>query len=144
MTQVTARRDTIPTTSSDIGNLARLRMVLLPSQPTGFCQLHRSNHAVWLRSKRFVLYAGASLNVCLVMVKRRHDPFGEVIFGKRRAQQFGTHERPTNIAKECDLRVMTHIENLNYDQVGNLYGLRNWVEYGLKQKQERVGWADFH
>lgn len=38
---------------------------------------------------------------------------------------------------------MTHIENLKYDQVGNLYGLRNWVEYGLKQSKNELGWADF-
>jgi len=39
--------------------------------------------------------------------------------------------------------VMTHIEKLKYDQVGNLYGLRNWVEYGLKQSKNELGWADF-
>lgn len=27
--------------------------------------------------------------------------------------------------------------------VGNLYGLRNWVEYGLKQSKNELGWADF-
>jgi len=30
-----------------------------------------------------------------------------------------------------------------YHQVGNLYGLRNWVEYGLKQSKNELGWADF-
>jgi SRSO17 transposase len=24
-----------------------------------------------------------------------------------------------------------------------LYGLRNWVEYGLKQSKNELGWADF-
>jgi len=38
---------------------------------------------------------------------------------------------------------MTHIPNLKYHQVGNLYGLRNWVEYGLKQSKNELGWADF-
>ena len=38
---------------------------------------------------------------------------------------------------------MTKIPNLKYDQVGNLYGLRNWVEYGLKQTKNELGWADF-
>jgi len=38
---------------------------------------------------------------------------------------------------------MTHIANLKYHQVGNLYGLRNWVEYGLKQSKNELGWADF-
>jgi len=30
---------------------------------------------------------------------------------------------------------------LNYKDVGNLYGCRNWVEYGLNQNE--LGWADF-
>jgi SRSO17 transposase len=38
---------------------------------------------------------------------------------------------------------MTKIPNLKYHQVGNLYGLRNWVEYGLKQTKNELGWADF-
>ncbi|OWY64133.1 hypothetical protein B7486_48970 [cyanobacterium TDX16] len=38
---------------------------------------------------------------------------------------------------------MTHIPNLKYHQVGNLYGLRDWVEYGLKQSKNELGWADF-
>ena len=39
--------------------------------------------------------------------------------------------------------VMTHIPNLKYHQVGNLYGLLNWVEYGLKQSKNKLGWAHF-
>ncbi|BDA75701.1 hypothetical protein CAL7716_098670 [Calothrix sp. PCC 7716] len=27
--------------------------------------------------------------------------------------------------------------------VGNLYGFRNWIEYGLKQAKNELGWADF-
>lgn len=30
---------------------------------------------------------------------------------------------------------MTRIPNLKYHQFGNLYGLRNWVEYGLKKSK---------
>ncbi len=32
---------------------------------------------------------------------------------------------------------------LLYKEVGNLYGLRTWVEYGLKQSKDELGWADF-
>lgn len=38
---------------------------------------------------------------------------------------------------------MTKIPKINYKKVGNLYGLRNWVEYGLKQSKNELGWADF-
>jgi hypothetical protein len=30
---------------------------------------------------------------------------------------------------------MTLIPGIKYKEVGNLYGLRNWVEYGLKQSK---------
>jgi len=39
--------------------------------------------------------------------------------------------------------VMTEIPGLNYKDVGNLYGCRNWVEYGLNQSKNELGWADF-
>lgn len=39
--------------------------------------------------------------------------------------------------------VMTWVEDISYHQVGDLYGLRNWVEYGLKQSKNELGWADF-
>ena len=29
------------------------------------------------------------------------------------------------------------------EDVGDLYGKRNWVEYGLKQSKNERGWADF-
>lgn len=39
--------------------------------------------------------------------------------------------------------VMTHVADISYKQVGDLYGLRNWVEYGFKQCKNELGWADF-
>ena len=38
---------------------------------------------------------------------------------------------------------MTKIPGIKYKEVGNLYGLRNWIEYGLKQSKNELGWADF-
>lgn len=38
---------------------------------------------------------------------------------------------------------MTKVPGIKYQEVGNLYGLRNWVEYGLKQSKNELGWADF-
>ena len=39
--------------------------------------------------------------------------------------------------------VMTEIPELDYKDVGNLYCCRNWVEYGLNQSKNELGWADF-
>ncbi|MUL38291.1 hypothetical protein BWI75_18655 [Gloeocapsopsis sp. AAB1 = 1H9] len=38
---------------------------------------------------------------------------------------------------------MTKVSGIKYKEVGNLYGLRNWVEYGLKQSKNELGWAEF-
>lgn len=35
------------------------------------------------------------------------------------------------------------IPGLNYKDLGNFYGCRNWVEYGLNQSKNELGWADF-
>ncbi len=39
--------------------------------------------------------------------------------------------------------MMSNKKRLIYKNVGNLYGQRNWVEYGLKQSKNELGWADF-
>jgi SRSO17 transposase len=38
---------------------------------------------------------------------------------------------------------MTYIPGINYKEIGNLFGIRTWVEYGLKQSKNELGWADF-
>jgi SRSO17 transposase len=38
---------------------------------------------------------------------------------------------------------MTKVTGIKYKEVGNLSGLRNWVEYGLKQSKNELGWTDF-
>jgi hypothetical protein len=38
---------------------------------------------------------------------------------------------------------MTKIPRVKFKEVGNIYGLRNWIEYGLKQSKNELGWADF-
>jgi hypothetical protein len=38
---------------------------------------------------------------------------------------------------------MTKVPGVTYGKVGNLFGLRTWVEYGLKHSKNELGWADF-
>jgi hypothetical protein len=38
---------------------------------------------------------------------------------------------------------MTNVPRIKSSEVGNLYGLRTWIEYGLKQSKNELGWADF-
>jgi hypothetical protein len=39
--------------------------------------------------------------------------------------------------------IMTNLEGKIEKTVGNIYGLRTWIEYGLKQSKNELGWADF-
>ncbi|PSB59983.1 IS701 family transposase [Chroococcidiopsis cubana CCALA 043] len=39
--------------------------------------------------------------------------------------------------------VMSKYPDITPREVGNFYGLRSWVEYGLKQSKNELGWADF-
>lgn len=38
---------------------------------------------------------------------------------------------------------MTNLEGKIQKQLGGLYSLRNWIEYGFKQIKDELGWADF-
>ena len=38
---------------------------------------------------------------------------------------------------------MLPILGVSYQDIGNIYGLRTWVEYGFKQCKSELGWADF-
>jgi hypothetical protein len=38
---------------------------------------------------------------------------------------------------------MTQVPGIKYHEIGNIYGIRTWVEYGLKQSKNELGWADF-
>lgn len=68
----------------------------------------------------------------------------EIIYGQRRATQFWQiTSDPKTLPKNGTWFVMSHEAGVTYKEVGNLYGLRNWVEYGLKQSKNELGWADF-
>ena len=38
---------------------------------------------------------------------------------------------------------MTKIPNIKYKEVGGIYGIRAWIEYGFKQCKSELGWSDF-
>jgi SRSO17 transposase len=60
----------------------------------------------------------------------------EIIFGKKRSRRFWEITiDPETMPENSTWYVMTEIPKLNYKDVGNLYGCRNWVEYGLNQSK---------
>ena len=68
----------------------------------------------------------------------------EIIFGKRGEVRYwqittDTEQLPGN----STWYVMSKYPDITPRDVGNYYGLRTWVEYGLKQSKNELGWADF-
>jgi FOG: Transposase len=105
----------------------------------------RSNHAVWLpKEQRVRCNRWREFTRVFSDGTTQQRYIREVIFGKRRATQFWEITTdPKTLPKNSTWYVMTHVPEIKYHQVGNLYGLRNWVEYGLKQSKNELGWADF-
>lgn len=105
----------------------------------------RSNHAMWLpkdqhiRANRWRAYDRTFSDG---RIETRF--IREIIYGKPRAKRYWqlTTDKET-LPSASTWMVMTHVENISYKQVGDLYGLRNWVEYGFKQCKNELGWADF-
>ena len=68
----------------------------------------------------------------------------EIVFGRRREVQYWLITTdPDKLPETSTWYVMTKIPGVKFKEVGNIYGLRNWIEYGLKQSKNELGWADF-
>lgn len=105
----------------------------------------RRNHGVWLPKGQTVrcnrwrkfdrIFSDKTTEVRYVR---------EIIFARKRSRRFWEITTDPEIMPENSTwYVMTEISGLNYKDVGNLYGYRNWVEYGLNQSKNELGWADF-
>jgi SRSO17 transposase len=68
----------------------------------------------------------------------------EIIHGKRGEHRYW--QITTDIEQlpgNSTWYVMSKYPNIIPREVGNFYGLRTWVEYGLKQSKNELGWADY-
>jgi len=94
--------------------------------------------------KRLGTINGVNLLGDFLMVLTKFEPSLEIIFGKRHAVQYlQITTDPDTLPKNSTWWVMTLGPGIKYKEVGNMYGLRNWVESGLKQSKNELGWADF-
>ena len=68
----------------------------------------------------------------------------EIIHGKRTEKRYWqiTTDRD-NLPGNSTWYVMSKYPNIGSREVGNFYGLRTCVEYGLKQSKNELGWADY-
>jgi hypothetical protein len=68
----------------------------------------------------------------------------EIIYGKKRELRYWeiTRDKEDNCS-DSSWYVMTKIPNIKYKEVGGIYGVRTWIEYGFKNSKNELGWADF-
>jgi SRSO17 transposase len=106
----------------------------------------RSNHGVWLLPEEKVKqsrwqkferqFSDGSTQIRYVR---------EIIFGRRHTRTYwDLTTDPKTLPDNSTSYVMTNIPDIDYREVGNIYGLRTWVEYGFRQSKSELGWADFH
>lgn len=105
----------------------------------------RSNHGVWLPQGQKVRYnRWRPYNRIFSDGKQEKRYIREIVFGKRhQIQYWQVTTEPETLPSNSTWFIMTLVPGIKYKEVGNLYGLRNWVEYGLKQSKNELGWADF-
>jgi SRSO17 transposase len=68
----------------------------------------------------------------------------EVIYGKRqRKQYYLLTTDPETLPENSTSFVMVSAPEVKLQEIGDQYGFRTWIEYGLKQSKDTLGWADF-
>jgi SRSO17 transposase len=105
----------------------------------------RSNHGVWMpRGQRIRYTRWKAFERIFSNGKSEVRYLQEVIFGKRRTLRYWTITTdPLNLPENSTWFLMSNLPKALDKAVGNLYGLRTWVEYGFKHCKNHLGWADF-
>lgn len=105
----------------------------------------RSNHGCWMRADQKIIYSSWSEFDRVFSdgdVEIRY--IREIIYGVRRSvRYYQITTDKTALPEESTWFIMTNLEGNIKKKVGNVYGLRTWVEYGFKQIKNELGWADF-
>ena len=105
----------------------------------------RSNHSVELLPRQHIQYLKwHKFHRVFSDLSSEKRFIREIIYGKRaehRSWQITTdiEQLPGN----STWYVMSKYPDITPRDVGNFYGLRTWVEYGLKQSKNELGWADY-
>ena len=68
----------------------------------------------------------------------------EIVYGKKRAITYWeTTTDPETMPENSTTFVMTNLQGNLKKILGDLYGLRTWVEYGFRQCKQELGWTDY-
>ena len=105
----------------------------------------RSNHAVWLprelsvRANKWCKFERIFSNQ-----KAETRYIREIVYGKKRAVTYWEITTdPETMPENSTTFVMTNLQGDLKQTLGNLYGLRTWVEYGFRQCKQELGWTNY-
>ena len=107
----------------------------------------RSNHGIWMPNPQKVR-ANKWCKFERVFSNQESETryIREIIFGKRtRRTYWEVTTDPETMPETSTSFVMTNLTDSRSQiqkTLGNLYGLRTWVEYGFRQCKQELGWTD--
>lgn len=105
----------------------------------------RSNHCVDMGKRQYTQYLKWQRFKRVFSDLDSENRFiREIIHGKREEHRYWQITTDTQILPgNSTWYVMSKYPDITPRDVGNFYGLRTWVEYGLKQSKNELGWADY-
>ena len=108
----------------------------------------RSNHGVWLpREQKVRANKWCKFERTFSDQKSEIRYIREIIYGKRNKRTYWEITTdPKTMPENSTSFVMTNLQlsrSKMKKQLGNLYGLRTWVEYGFRQCKQELGWTDY-
>ena len=105
----------------------------------------RSNHGVWMPSDQKVrANKWCKFERRFSNQKSEIRYIREIIYGKRIAVTYWEVTTDSETMPENSTSfIMTNIQGNVKKFLGNLYGLRTWVEYGFRQCKQELGWTDY-
>ncbi len=105
----------------------------------------RSNHSVDLLKGQYTQYLKWQRFKRVFSDLSSENRFiREIIHGKRGEHRYWQITTDTlNLPRNSTWYVMSKYPDITPREVGNFYGIRTWVEYGLKQSKNELGWTDY-
>jgi SRSO17 transposase len=105
----------------------------------------RSNYALWLPQDQEVYqepWQRFERTFSNSTTETRY--LSEVIYNQRHRQQYWllTTDSKTLPAPSTSF-IMGAAPAVKLSEIGNCYGFRTWIEYGLQPAKDALGWADF-
>ncbi len=105
----------------------------------------RSNHGVWLPAEQSVrANKWCKFERTFSNQKSEARYIREIIYGKKRVITYWEITTdPETMPENSTSFVMTNLQGNLKKILGDLYGLRTWVEYGFRQCKQELGWTDY-